>query len=363
MPQVLVDARALQGPDAMRGVGRYVAGLLAGLSQIGWERRVELLVDAREDLSRVPREFRRHEVHRRYRGTFAGYEDGAMLGADLDRIRPGLFHSPWLRLPSRSPAPVVATLHDLIPWAWGGPWMLRERLRYWPGKRLLRRAEAVIAVSEASAADAVHLAGVERGRITVVPEGTAIVAQPDAAERVSERWGLASPYFLYVGALDRRKDPVGLVRAWSEARRAGAELDLVIAGGSTGGGRLGGARRLGHVTDPELADLYAAAACLLFPSRYEGFGLTALEAMACGCPVVAYDNSSIPEVVADAGVLVRDADARALGRAAAAVAGDPDRRAEIVGRARARATSFTWERTARDTAAVYKRLSASSKLK
>ena len=326
--------------------------------EIGWGGRVDLLLEAGRPLPELSHRFAIHEVRRRYRGTFAAYEDSAVLGADLDRLRPGVFHSPWLRLPSRSPGPVAVTLHDLIPWAWGGPWMVRERLRYWPGKRLLRRAEAVVAVSEAAAADGVHLAGVARERITVVPEASSLVAPPaGAAERVAARWGLAGPYLLHVGLLDRRKDPVGLVRAWREAQRAGAEVDLVLAGApAAGGGRLGGARRLGRVTDAELADLYAAARCLLFPSRCEGFGLTPLEAMAAGCPVVAYDNSSLPEVVGEAGVLVRDGDARALGHAAAALVADPERRAELSARGLERAALFSWRRAAKETAAVYRRL-------
>lgn len=339
-------------------MGRYVAGLLGGLGALGWARRVTLLADFERDRSRLPPGFAVEFVRRRYRGTYAAYEDTAMLGTDLDRLRPKLFHAPWLRLPNRSPAPVAVTLHDLIPWAWGGPWMVRERLRYWPAKRLLRGAESVIAVSEATAADGVHLGGVDRDRITVVQEGTTMTASPGATARVARRWGLEEGYLLYVGALDRRKDPVGLVRAWSEARRAGLDAELVVAGApASGGGRLHGARRLGRVTDSELADLYAGAICLLFPSRYEGFGLTALEAMACGCPVVAYDNSSLPEVVGDAGLLVRDGDARLLGRTAAELASNSERRQELVARGLDRARLFTWERTARETIAVYQRLS------
>lgn len=357
-PDVLIDARALQGPDALRGVGRYLSGLLGGLAEMGWQRRTVLLLEAGRPRPAVPDGFATAEVRRRYHGSFAAYEDSAVLGPDLDRLRPKLFHSPWLRLPSRAPCPVAITLHDLIPWSWGGPWMLRERLRYWPGKRLLRRAEAVLAVSEAAAADGVHFGGVARDRITVVPEASTLVAPPvGAAERVSGRWGLREPYLLFVGDLDRRKDPVGLVRAWREAQRAGLEADLVVAGGSSrGGGRLGGARRLGRVTDAELADLYSAALCLLFTSRAEGFGLTPLEAMACGCPVVAYDNSALPEVVGDAGLLVRDGDARALGRAAASLGADPARRTDLVTAGAERARRFSWRRTARETLAVYERL-------
>ncbi len=114
-----------------------------------------------------------------------------------------------------------------------------------------------------------------------------------------------------------------------------------------------GAVQVGRVADDVLADLYSAAACLVFSSRYEGFGLPCLEAMACGCPVAAFRNSSIPEVVDDAGMLVDDGDADALGNAAAAMF-DHRERWSRAGLARAR--KFSWDRAARDTISVYESL-------
>ena len=110
---------------------------------------------------------------------------------------------------------------------------------------------------------------------------------------------------------------------------------------------------LGRVADEELADLYRAAGCFVFPSRYEGFGLPCLEAMACGCPVAAFRNSSVPEVVGEAGVLVDDGDAGALGRAAAGMIGEPERW-RLAGLERAKA--FSWRKAARQTIAAYESL-------
>src|ERR1700694_5036159 len=124
--------------------------------------------------------------------------------------------------------------------------------------------------------------------------------------------------------------------------------------GSQAPSTMPGAIQLGRVEDEDLADLYSAAGCLVFSSRYEGFGLPCLEAMACGCPVAAFRNSSIPEVVGDAGLLVADGDAEALGKAAAELLGSPDRwrRAGLQ-----RAKKFSWGKTARDTISVYESLS------
>ena len=117
---------------------------------------------------------------------------------------------------------------------------------------------------------------------------------------------------------------------------------------------MGEARLLGRVDDEELADLLSAAACLLFPSLYEGFGLPPLEALGCGCPVVAYRNSSLPEVVGEAGVLVPNRDAEALGRAAAELVLNEKLRRRVIAGGRKQAARFTWERAARGTVAGYR---------
>jgi alpha-1,3-rhamnosyl/mannosyltransferase len=235
--------------------------------------------------------------------------------------------------------------------------MRGERFRFWLGRRLLRRADLILAVSQATADDAVRLSKVNPKRIRIVPEaaGEEFKPRPGAVDRVRRRWGLAPGYLLFVGALDARKDPDALLRAWLAASRLRHGLELVIAGhpGRQAPHSMGGAHMLGHVEDAELADLYAAAGCLLFPSRYEGFGLPCLEAMACGCPVAAFRNSSLPEVVGNAGELVTDGDAEALGRAAAALSQDPAR-ARRAGFERAKA--FGWRKAARQTIAAYESL-------
>lgn len=355
-PRVLLDMRPLQGPSAARGIGAYATGLLGGLIALGFDSKLTLLLDA--DLPEPalpPGGYRLAGSRRRYHGRLAVYEEAVALGADLQRIGADVYHAIDLRLPGRSAGALVVTLHDLIPWAWGGPRMRGERFRFWLGKRLLKRADSVLAVSQATAGDATKYAGVDQRRIKVVPEAADPVFEPrpGAADRVRERWRLEPGYLLFAGALDARKDPAGLLRAWAVAREARPELRLAIAGapGRQAPPAMPGAAMLGQVDRLELADLYNAAGCLVFPSRYEGFGLPCLEAMACGCPVAAYRNSSLPEVVDDAGELVADGDAGALGRAAAALCADPEpsRRAGLE-----RAKEFSWRKTARQTIDAYK---------
>jgi glycosyltransferase involved in cell wall biosynthesis len=355
VPSVLLDMRPLQGPSAARGVGTYAAGLLGGLISAGFDSNVTLLLDA--DLPEPPLPaggYRLAGSKRRYHGQLSAYEEAVALGSDLQRIGPDVYHAIDLRLPGRSPCHLVVTLHDLIPWALGGSRMRGERFRFWLGKRLLKRADAVLAVSQATADDAVRFAGVDPHRIRVVHEAADSVFEPrpGAAGRIKERWGVEPGYLLFVGALDARKDPAGLLRAWAVAREIRRQLHLVIAGdpGRQAPPAMPGATMLGRVDHLELADLYTAAGCLVFPSRYEGFGLPCLEAMACGCPVAAYRNSSVPEVVAGSGELVADGDADALGRAAAALSADPEhaRRAGLE-----RAEAFSWRKAAQQTIAAY----------
>jgi len=357
-PSVLLDMRPLQGPSGSRGIGSYARGLLGGLISEGFDSNLTLLLDADLPEPSLPAgAYRLAGSRRRSHGQLSAYEEAVALGLDLNRIGPDVYHAVDLRLPGRPPCPVVVTLHDLIPWAWGGPRMRGERFRYWLGKRLLKRMDAVLAVSQATADDAARYAHVDQGRIRVVYEAAdpLFAPRPGAAGRVKERWSVEAGYLLFVGALDARKDPVGLLRAWAVAKETRPESPLVIAGapGRQAPATMLGATLLGSVDQPELADLYTAAGCLVFPSRYEGFGLPCLEAMACGCPVAAYRNSSLPEVVGEAGKLVPDGDADALGRAAAELTANPEsaRRAGLD-----RAKAFTWRKTARQTISAYESL-------
>ncbi|MEP7106204.1 MAG: glycosyltransferase family 1 protein [Chloroflexota bacterium] len=356
--RVVVDARPLQDASSRRGIGTYARGLIGGLLRAGWGPRLGLLLDGGLPLPDLPEGTGLvvYSVRRRYRGRLAPWEDAVALGRDLARIRPALFHALTLSQPATAPCPVAVTVHDLIPWAWSGPGLAGDRLRHALGKRRLRGADAVIAVSESTASDTARLAGVRRERIEVIPEGVDRDFRPVPGAG-GARWDIRKPFLVFVGALDRRKNPRALLRAWAVAREMGADCELVLAGEP---GRqapdMAGARSLGYLPAADLAELLSAAGCLVFPSRYEGFGLPVLEAMACGCPVVAYRNSSLPEVVDRAGVLVDDGDPVALAAAAAAFLLD----ARLRGMARKAgmrwAARFTWDATARRTAAVYDRL-------
>jgi glycosyltransferase involved in cell wall biosynthesis len=220
-----------------------------------------------------------------------------------------------------------------------------------------RRARRVITVSEFSRAELVEVLNVEPERISVVPEGVGERFRPDAdTAAVRNRYQLAEPYALAVGTVSARKNLGILDRAADVLRARGVEL--VLAGSDRGYLRSDPApvRRLGYVADELLPALYAGAVAVAMPSRYEGFGLPCLEAMACGTPVVAAAAGALPETVGDAALLVDPADPDAFADALVAASLEPEVRRPLVEAGVRRAASFTWGRTAELTDATIERL-------
>ena len=217
-----------------------------------------------------------------------------------------------------------------------------------------RRARRVITVSEFSRAEIAALLGVQPSRISVVPGGVDERFRADAdAEPARRALGLERPYVLTVGAAGARKNLGVLARA--AGRLADEGIDLVAAGGGRSHlmpAETAGLRRLGWVPDKHLPGLYAGAVAFVLPSLHEGFGLTAIEAMACGTPVVAADRGALPETLGGAGLLVDPADPAAVADALMSVIADEALADRLRAAGLLRAARFSWERTARDVDAL-----------
>jgi glycosyltransferase involved in cell wall biosynthesis len=258
-----------------------------------------------------------------------------------------LLHCPTYYAPMRPRLPTVVTVHDLAvfryPAAFGG-WTRRFVPRAVPA--MIRAATRVVAVSEFTASEVEQVVGVPRDRISVIPNAADAAFTPDGPSAEGE-------YALAVGTLEPRKN---LGRAIEAAARVGIELRVAGAAG-WGGVEARGAhvRWLGRVDDDELARQYRGAACLVYPSLYEGFGIPPLEAMACGTPVVASRGGAIEEVVGEAAALVDPLDS---GDIAAGIERAVRDRAALRAAGLARARTFSWDETARRTRAVYEEAAA-----
>jgi glycosyltransferase involved in cell wall biosynthesis len=243
---------------------------------------------------------------------------------------------------------VVVVLHDAA--ALREPGWYSGAYAAWQARILpavARRAEHVVTVSEFSRAEIAELAGVPAQRISVVPGGVGAAFRPEAdAAGASAALGLGRPYVLTVASATARKNLRALVPA---ARALAADgVDVVVAGGGrpqfaaeTG---LEALRRLGHVDDALLPGLYAGAEAVVVPSLHEGFGLTAIEAMASGTPVLAARAGALPETCGQAAVLV-EPDGEAIAAALQELLASAGERARLHAAGLERARRFTWERT------------------
>ena len=367
--RILLDCRPLQGGSNARGIGTYVRGLLSGFAEMDVLENFEALLARADDPPEVsdygiPVAARLPEMHRRLQPQL----DPFLVAAMLRSRRPRLYHATEFGQPILSRTPVVITVHDLIPFAFPGyPWKSRERLRF--ALSLLKRADRIIAPSQSTKADCVRIAHCDPGRITVIPEAAASFFKPanqDLVERTLQRLGISRPYLLAPATFEPHKRPEVLVEVAARVRRE-HDVQIVVTGkqGIFGpriealfadAGLSGATKFLGFVPEQDLVALYTGCAAMVFSSAYEGFGLPPLEAMACGAPVVAFQNSSLPEVIGDAGKVVPDCDVTAMSAAVAELISSAEKRTALAKAGTARAKEFSWARAARETWQVYSEL-------
>jgi glycosyltransferase involved in cell wall biosynthesis len=349
--RLAVDGREL-GAGVRTGIRRYTLEVLRAATTRGLE--CIAYVDGATGFEDVP------GVRRVTLGGFTQWWDQVALPAALRRDGVDVFLSPYYKRPLAAPCPTVVTIHDLFFIGYPG----RRRPLYDAAMTRLARlyaagASAIIADSEHSRRAIVERLGLAAERTVVIPVGLGPEfrpATPSAAQR--ERYGLGPHYALAVGNFLPHKNLPRLLRAWAAlAASLRSSHRLVLAGGDHAGrpalAALAASLGLGdHVVFPGLVDdadlpaVYGGAAAVVLPSLDEGFGLPALEAMACGGPVIASRRGALPEVVGDAGVLVDPEDERALAGALTRVLGSALERQTLARQGLARAAHFTAARTA-----------------
>jgi glycosyltransferase involved in cell wall biosynthesis len=338
-PLFAIDARAAARPE-LGGVERWARELAA---------RLPALRPGGYAVLRPPRALAHRAGH--------AWEQG-VLPLRAARLGARALLCPANLAPLAFPRNVVV-LHDAAALrhpGWYSPAYAAWQRRVLPP--IARRALALITVSEFSRAELRELLGVER--VSVVPGAVDPAFSPQAdAARARAALGLARPYVLCVASHTARKNVAALVPA---ARALAAEgVEVVLAGGHrpqfAAERGLGELRLLGHVPDEILPGLYAGAEAFALPSRYEGFGLPVLEAMAAGTPVVAADTSALPETCGGAARLAAPS-GEAFRDTLVALLADAAERERLRAVGLERAARFTWEATARAVDAVMERAGA-----
>ena len=359
-----VDAHAIG--RHLTGNEVYIRSLLNALG--AQERDCELVAYVCSDAARHALSSR---VHTRYVSRDPFLRLGFDLTTKLWRDRPDLLHVQYTA-PLFCPVPVVVSVHD-VSFLEHPEYFRRERA--WQLQltvaRTVRRAAKILTVSEFSRASILKAYGdVDEDKVAVVPNAAAPDFRPISREAatlaVRERFSVSAPFLLGVGDLLPRKNQIGLIRAFSQLLRAHPQFahNLVFAGKETwfahhvrAAARESGVadriRFLGFVSDAELLHLYNACDVFVFPSFYEGFGLPALEAMACGRAVVCSSTSALPEVVDGAALLFDPYSVDEMVRAIADLLLDPELQARMGRLGLQRAAQFSWQNAAQRTLEVY----------
>ncbi|HVC40817.1 MAG TPA: glycosyltransferase family 1 protein [Candidatus Saccharimonadales bacterium] len=356
--RVLLEASCLGDGRRDAGIGRYASQLIEALRDMPGVEATPSVPASPPWSEARPARFLRAQPH--------------VLSEAMAR-HPHLVHGlggePVIGFPT---ARQVVTLHDVEMWRGASAAGAAASARRLYGAILapaIRACAAVIAVSATTRTEAIVALGLDPSRIHVVPHGVGSVfsSRPKLRDaRTAEAFGLEEPFVLWVGSLrsrDPRKGLDTLLEAMERLPGGGPALALVGALGPEADRLAADAwrRRLrlvlsGPVDDVDLASLYRQAAVVVLPSTHEGFGLTALEAMACGAPLVATSVGNLPRLTLDVAALVPPGDPGALSEAIRLVLAEPVRAARMRHAGIDRASGYTWGRTAAMTAAVYEQV-------
>jgi glycosyltransferase involved in cell wall biosynthesis len=372
MLHVVIDARRIRD----FGIGTYIRSLVHALGHVDSSNRYTLIsapADVRT-LAGLPDNFRTAL----YARTDHQALDHVAFPLYLRGLRPDLVHIPLNRVPLFMIRPYVVTIHDMANLLFEETASkARMELRRYRFRRGLVRANRIIAVSDSTKRDVEAMMGVPSDRICRVynaPDPGFFTRASTAGgqqKRILERYQIDYPFLLYAGNIRRHKNIPRLIEAFAVVREelkshpTYKDLRLIIIGDTISQypavrqavirSRVESVVRfLGFVPFDTLRCFYESAAAFVFPSRYEGFGLPPLEAMACGTPVVASNASSLPEVVGDAAIQINPENVFDIARGVKEILLDEELRATLVRRGREQAARFSWNWTARQVLEIYR---------
>lgn len=360
-----IDARLVFYNRA--GIGQYILQLAKALTSLEFEEDTFLLLQSRKDKSTIVENngFIRKSLwtpsHNRFEQTALSFE--------ISRLGLDLLHSPDFIPPFKRNYKSVITIHDLA-FLLYPHFLTKESARYYGQiDQAWRKTDHIIAVSETTKADSIKMLGVPEKKITVIHEAANPIYRPLPKEQVQpvvkSKYKLDPGFILFVSTIEPRKNLPGLLRAYRRLRDDYKREELLVLAGSKGWlweevyetvDKLNLEKHvvfLGRVPSEDLLYLYNAANLLVHPSFYEGFGLTPLEAITCGAPVIASNISSIPEVVGDAALLTDPNDIDGLTVAIWRLLTEEELRQDLICKGLKRAKKFSWLEAARKTLEVY----------
>jgi glycosyltransferase involved in cell wall biosynthesis len=346
----------------LSGIGRYTLELARGLAKLLAPGELFLLGPAPAG------PWRRVALPGSGRLPSLLLQSNLALPRIVQRLGLDLLHDPTGCAPfglGRTGAPRVVTVHDTFPWSCPGTSTRLEVIlhRYWL-PWALQHTEQIITDSQTSAEDIVRYLGPSAENVQVIPLAVGPLYRPPseaALQAVRARYGLPERYILFAGGLNPRKNLPRMLKACRLVWRNGEQRPLVVLGASDGAlqpllapfSMAQRVRGLGYVPEDDLPGIYGGADLFCYPSLYEGFGLPALEAMACGAPVLCSNNAALPEIVGAAAILIDPYNIEALANAITATLHDAKGRDELRSKGMKQAQQFSWEHTAQKTLEVY----------
>ncbi len=346
MIKVAIDISPLSGASKFRGIGRYSVNLIEALKKT---KKLEVLEIS--DKNSKP---------------------------EIDIVHYPFFDFYFLSLPLYKKAKTVITIHDCTPLVFpqNFPAGIRGKIKFFIQKFSLKTVSAVITDSESSKTDIIKFLSIPEERVFRIYLAAdclyrQITVKEEEKKKLFNKYRLNKNFIMYVGDINYNKNLPNIIKAFAQAK---IDLDLVLIGKAFENSAQPEVKELrslikelkiqdrvkilGFVSDQELVVFYTLAVVYCQPSLYEGFGLQILEAMACGCPVLTSNVSSLPEVAGEAAVLVDPGSINQIAQGVERLTLDQDLKRKIIKLGLAQAEKFSWNKTAQETIKVYEKILA-----
>lgn len=369
-----INARYIQ--RQITGIERYTLELIKNIEKIDTKNRFVLFYNKHEKIPKITKSQNFTDYISRFPTKNVFFRilwEEMYLSQEIKSKRIDVFHGPSFVVPMIKPknCRYVITIHDLSWFYYPESFTFFNKLFFrvfLPNS--IKKADVIIADSRSTKNDIIKFYGVNPEKIKVIYLGIDkdFCRPSDAAKNslILRKYGLPEDYILSIGSLLPRKNIVNIIRAFYDLKKKGLKEKLVIIGKKAwlyeqifsiikDFNIREEVIFTGYVEDKNLPYLYSSAKLLLFPSFYEGFGLPILEAMSCGCPVITSKVSSMPEVAGDAALLVDPKNIGQISKSIEKLIKDESLRKDLINRGYEQAKKFSWEKTANETLAMYKK--------